>query len=74
MVKFNGTIEYTSKGNAIVTLYDETGEWSGGGLVQVMSSSKQDLYEHGYAVASLSAKNKGGRLETFKEVGDQKHG
>ena len=65
--KFNATIEYTSQGSAIVTLYDGV-EWSGGGLVEVKSKSRLDLYEQGYIVASVSAKSKGGRLETFKEI------
>ena len=68
MEKYNGTIEYTKVGSAIVTLYDAAGEWSGGGLVMTKSKARSDLYELGYVVASLNAKSKGGRLETFKEV------
>ena len=67
MNKFNATIEFFS-GKAIVTLYDADGEWSGGGLVEVKTRAKRDLYEAGYKVASLNASSKGGRLETFREV------
>lgn len=64
--KFDATIEFVRPGTAILTLTDSRGEWSGSGTISVWSDSKDDLYEQGYIMACLSAKSKGGRIETYK--------
>ena len=72
MDNFSATIEYIDgQCAAIVTMYDPTGEWSGGGRIDVRpihGSVRSALYENGYTVASLSAKSKGGRLDRYTEV------
>lgn len=66
---FYATLEHIRSDEAIVTLFDADGEWSGAGLVQVKSCSKSDIYEEGYRMASVSARAKGGRIETYRVVG-----
>lgn len=65
--KFYGEIEIYER-HAIVSLFDETGEWSGSGRIDIRNGDEEDLYEEGYKRLSLSAKDKGGRLETYKRV------
>ena len=68
-MKFSATIEFLdSGGTALITLFDSTGEWSGGGIVDIRSRSKADLYEAGYLHAARAARAKGGRVERFSEV------
>lgn len=66
-MNFSATIEFTNKGEAIVALFDSTGEWSGAERLTLKSSvSKADLYEAGYRLASANAANKGGRLDRYR--------
>lgn len=65
-MNYYGTIEYIRHGEAIVTLTDSNGEWSGSGLICCRSGNEQALYEEGYKHASINAASKGGRLETFR--------
>lgn len=67
--RFYGTIEYLPTGEAIVTLTDSDGEWSGACRIQCRSRRRDDLYEAGFTSASVNASGKGGRLESFREVG-----
>jgi hypothetical protein len=68
VMNYWATIEYIRSGEAIVTLRDDRGEWSGSGLVKIRNGSRSDLYEQGYNVASLSAKSKGGRLARYSAI------
>lgn len=72
--QFNGTIEFLpAQRAAIVSLADGFGEWSGGGRIDLRHIAFETtealcarLYEAGYTLASRSAIDKGGRLETFR--------
>uniref|UniRef100_A0A6H1Z957 Uncharacterized protein n=1 Tax=viral metagenome TaxID=1070528 RepID=A0A6H1Z957_9ZZZZ len=73
MENYSATIEYLSdQPAAIITLFDGSGEWSGGGRIDLPRCPahllKSSLYEQGYISASLSAKSKGGRLDRYSEV------
>lgn len=68
-MKFNGTIEFISgQRAAIITLYDNHGEWSGGGRISLPFGSKSDLYELGYVQLSKNAAGKGGYLDYYRVV------
>lgn len=60
------TLEYLRPGEAIVELHSTSGKWLGGGLVQVRSRSRHDLYEAGYNSASQRAHAHGLSLERFR--------
>lgn len=67
MTNFNGTIEFIpGQQAAIVELTTSTGEWAGGGRIDLKSGSKADLYEEGHKELSRRAAHKGGRLETYR--------
>lgn len=67
--KFYGEIEIlTEQRAAIITLFDESGEWSGSGRIDQRNGTEESLYEEGYNRAAASAAAKGGRLERFTKV------
>lgn len=73
MNKFSATVEFLSdRPAAIVTLTDDNGEWSGGGIVELprcpRAHLRASLYEAAYIDAGARAIGKGGRLERFSEV------
>lgn len=72
-MRFNATIEFL-KGQraAIVTLFNDRGEWSGSGRIEVRSGCRSDLYEEGYRIASQNASVKGGTLDYYRVVDDPK--
>lgn len=61
--KFSATIDYLNSREAIVSLTDGQGDWSGARLVQGLS--REDLYERGYSAACVSARGKGGVLDRY---------
>lgn len=65
-MNYSATIEFI-KGQkaAIITLFDQAGEWSGASRIEIRSGSKTALYEQGYIHASASAVCKGGRLDRY---------
>ena len=65
-MNYSATIEFL-KGHkaAIVTLFDQSGEWAGASRIEVRSGSKATLYDQGYIHASASAVCKGGRLDRY---------
>lgn len=74
-MKFTATIEFlTSQRAAIVELTDSTGEWAGGGRIDLRlrafethEALEARLYEAGYVYAARAASAKGGRLERFSD-------
>lgn len=66
-MKFRGTIEHiTGQKAAIITLVNQSGEWSGSGRIELPHGSRSDLYELGYIRLCQSAATKGGTLETYR--------
>jgi hypothetical protein len=73
MNKFTATIEILNGQNAaIVSLFDFSGEWSGGGRIELPRAPAHQvedaLYEQGYITASRSAASKNGTLESYRRV------
>lgn len=66
--RFWGSIEFLSERSAIVSLADESGEWTGGGRIELRNGNRADVYEAGYRVASLSAAARGGTLDRFSVI------
>lgn len=69
-MNYSATIEFlTGQKAAIVTLFDQSGEWSGSSRIEPRSGSRADLYEQGYTHASCSATLKGGWLDRYSVAG-----
>jgi hypothetical protein len=69
ITKFYGELEILDNGrSAIVTLFDNSGEWAGSQRIDTKNGDESSLYEVGYNYASVAAEGKGGRLETFKTI------
>jgi len=67
--KFNGTIEYIKGQKAAIIELTLDQEWCGGGRIELSGCGCSCcLYEEGYRQLSMSARYKGGRLETYKEI------
>lgn len=67
MSKFNATIEFLSSKRAVVELHDLNGAWAG--AERIDARSREGLYELGYRAANQRASLKGGRVETYRQVG-----
>lgn len=68
--RFWATIEFIrGQRAAIIELTNvTTGEWAGGGRIEIKSSLRSDLYEAGYVHASFNAAAKGGTLDRYTVI------
>lgn len=62
------TIEFIRHGEAVIDVTATDGRWLGGGLIQVRSGRREDLYEEGYKHASVRASAHGLTLDRFAAV------